>query len=116
MTAPQLAALLIVANTSIFLAGRFGLPPSLGTARPSWLPPVWVRAALPLAVAGALWSGQSWAWWAAVAMSAGMLSWMGIASCLLALGGFFTKQPRRVALFGAMAALWAGALTLLLSA
>ena len=69
MTTVQLAALLIVANSSIFLAGRFG-PPSLGMARPSWLPPVWVRAALPLAVAGGLWTGHSWVWWAAVAMSA----------------------------------------------
>ena len=115
MTTVQLAALLIVANTSIFLAGRFGSP-SLGLARPSWLPPVWVRAALPLAVAGGLWTGHSWVWWAAVAMSAGMLAWMGIASFLLTLGGFFTKQPRRVAVFGVMAALWAVSLALLLSA
>jgi len=116
MTAVQTAALLIVANTSIFLAGRFGLRPSLGIPRPFWIPSVWVRSALPLAVAGGLWFGHSWVWWAAVAMSAGMLAWMGIASCLLALGGFFTKQPRRVAVFGVMAALWAGSLALLLSA
>ena len=49
-------------------------------------------------------------------MSAGMLAWMGIASYLLVLGGFFTKQPRRVLVFGVMAALWAGSLTLLLLA
>ena len=113
--AAGIAALLIVANTAIFLAGVLGHPPS-GIARPFWLPPVWVRASIPLVVAMGLWFGQSWAWWPAVVMSAGLLAWMGIATSMLALGGFFRKQPRRAALFGVMAALWVGSLALLLSA
>ena len=85
--------------------------------RPTWLPPLWIRGAIPLAVAVALWLGQPWAWWTAVAMSAAMLAWTAVASSMLALGGFFAERTAsRSAYIGSLAVTWIGVLALLLSA
>ena len=116
MTTLRIVAMLLVANTVIFVAGVLGGGGSHGVKRPPWLPPLWIRAGSPLAVAGGLWFGQEWAWWVAVAMSAGLLVWIGVASFVLALGGFFTEDGAafRVLHFGLLAATWTIALALLL--
>ena len=116
MTTLRIVAMLLVANTAIFVAGVLGGGGSHGVKRPFWLPPLWIRAGVPLAVAGGLWLGQEWAWWVAVAMSAGLLVWTGVASFVLALGGYFTKPGAafQVLHFSLLAATWLTALALLL--
>jgi hypothetical protein len=112
-----MAAALLAVNAVI---GVIGALPNARRAdaavrRPVWLPPRWVRAAIPLAVAAGLWFRQPWAWWAAVAISAGMLAWTAIACSMLALGGFFsTRSPWRLAYVAALAVTWIGVLVLLL--
>jgi len=48
MTTTQIAAMLLVANTALFVAGAVGGGKSEGVERPRWLPPLWARAAIPL--------------------------------------------------------------------
>ncbi len=88
-----------------------------GVERPFWFLPLWIRAGIPLAVAGGLWFGQRWAWWIAVTMCAGLLLWIGVASFVLALGGYFTKEGAalRALHLGLLVATWLAALALLLS-
>ena len=109
--------MLLVVNTVMVVVGVLGGGGSDGVKRPLWLPPLWIRAGIPLAVAGGLWFGQEWAWWLAVAMSAGLLVWIGVASFVLALGGYFTKAGAgfRVLYFSLLATTWLVALALLLS-
>jgi hypothetical protein len=116
MTTLRVAAIFLVANTVIFVAGVLGGGGSDGVKRPFWLPPLWIRAGIPLAVAGGLWFGQQWAWWVAVAMTAGLLVWIGVASFVLALGGYFTKDGAafQVLHFSLLATTWLAALALLL--
>jgi hypothetical protein len=116
MTTLRIVAMLLVANTVIFVAGVLGGGGSHGVKRPFWLPPLWIRAGIPLAVAGGLWFGQEWASWIAVAMCAGLLIWSGVASFVLALGGYFTKTGAayRVLHFSLLVATWLTALALLL--
>ena len=117
MTTLRVVALLLVANTVIFVAGVLAGGGSHGVNRPFWLPPLWIRAGIPLAVAGGLWFGAEWAWWVGVAMTAGLLAWMGVASFVLALGGYFTKAGAafHVLHFSLLAATWLAALALLLA-
>jgi hypothetical protein len=118
MTTLRIVAMLLVANTVIFVTGVLGGGGSAGVKRPFWLPPLWIRAGIPLAVAGGLWFGQEWAWWVAVAMCAALLLWSGIAASVLTLGGYFTKAGAwfQVLHFSLLAATWLAALALLLSA
>ena len=113
----QAVAMLLVANTVVLVAGALGGEGSAGVKRPVWLPPLWIRAGIPLAVAAGLWFGQKWAWWLAVTMSAGMMAWIVVASFVLALGGYFTGDGAgiRVLHSGLLAATWLAALVLLLS-
>ncbi len=117
MTTLRMVAVLLVANTVIFVAGVLGGGGSDGVKRPFWLPPLSIRAGIPLVVAGGLWFGQPWAWWIAVPMCAGLLIWSGIASFVLALGGYFTEDgaASRALHFGLLVATWLAALALLLS-
>jgi len=117
MTTLRIVALLIVANTAVFVVGALGGPNSHGIQRPVWLPPLWIRTAIPLAVAGGLWFEQRWAWWIAVVMCAGLLLWIGVASFVLALGGHFTEEGAalRALHLGLMVATWLAALGLLRS-
>ena len=94
MTTLRIVALLLVANTAVFVVGALGGANSHGIQRPIWLPPLWIRTAIPLAVAGGLWFEQRWAWWIAVAMCAGLLLWIGVASFVLTLGGYFSEEVR----------------------
>ncbi len=116
MTTLRIAAMLLVANTVIFVAAVLGGGGSQGVKRPFWLAPLWIRAGVPLAVAGGLWFDQEWAWWVGVAMTAGLLAWMGVASFVLALGGYFTKPGAvfQVLYFSLLAATWLTVLALLL--
>ena len=86
----RIAALLLVANTAVFIAGMLLRGAVAGANRPIWLLPIWLRAGFPLAVAVGLWFGHRWAWWVAVAMCAVLLLWTGLASIVLAFGGYFT--------------------------
>ena len=94
MTTLRIVALLLVANTAVFVVGALGGASSHGIQRPIWLPPLWIRTAIPLAVAGGLWFEQRWAWWIAVAMCAGLLLWIGVASFVLALGATSLKRAQ----------------------
>jgi hypothetical protein len=58
MTTLRVVALLLVANTVIFVAGVLGGGGKGGLKRPFWLPPLSIRAGIPLAGAGGLWFGQ----------------------------------------------------------
>jgi hypothetical protein len=116
MTTLRIVAVLLATNTVILVAGVLGGGGTGGVKRPFWLPPLWIRAGIPLSVAGGLWFGQQWAWWIAVAMCAGLLIWSGIASFVLALGGYFTKDHAASALhLGLLVVTWLAALALLLS-
>ena|SRR5438046_1439246 len=117
MTTLRIVAVLLGANTIVFVIGVLGGGGSGGIERPWWLPSLWIRAAIPLAVAGGLWFGQPWAWWLAVAMCAGLLIWSGIASFVLALGGYFTQDGAawRTLHLGLLVITWLTALALLLS-
>jgi hypothetical protein len=117
MTTLRIVAVLLVANTAVLVMGVLGAGSSAGIERPLWRPSIWIRAGITLAVAGGLWFGQQWAWWIAVAMCAGLLIWSGIASFVLALGGYFTKDDAasRVLHLGLLVGTWLAALALLLS-
>ncbi len=117
MTRLQIAALLLVANTAVFIVGVLGGGGNAGIERPFWLPPLWIRAGIPLAVAAGLWFAQRWAWWIAVAMCGGELLWIGVASFVLALGGYFTEEGAalRALHLGLLVATWVAALAFLLS-
>ena len=118
MTTPRIVALLLVANTIVVVAGVLSGGGSRGMERPSWLLAIWIRTGVPLAVAGGLWLGQQWAWWAAVAMCAGLLLWTGIASFVLALGGYFSGKGAalKVVHFSLLVVTWLAGLGMLLSA
>jgi len=117
LTTSRIVALLLVATIVILVAGVLKGGGSAGIKRPSWFPPLWVRVALPLAVAGGLWSGQQWAWWTAVAMCLGFLIWSGTASLVLALGGYFAGAGAafRILHLSLLMGIWLTALALLLS-
>src|SRR5947208_1253115 len=114
MTTLRIVAGLLVANTIVLVIGVLVGGGSAGIDRPWWLPSVWIRAAIPLAVAGGLWFGQPWAWWLAVAMCAGLLIWIGIASIALAPGGYFTEDGAawRTLHLGLLVVTWLSALAL----
>ena len=118
MTTLRIAAVLLVANTVVFVVGVVRGGGGAGVERPFWLPPMWIRAGFPLAVAGGLWFDQPWAWWVAVAMCSGLLVWSGTASLVLALGGYFTGDGGawRSLHIGLLIGSWLVALALLLSA
>ena len=118
MTTPRIVALLLVANTIVVVAGILSGGGSRGIERPSWLPSIPVRTGIPLAVAVGLWFGQQWAWWAAVTMCAGLLLWIGIASFVLALGGYFSGEGAAVKVvhFSLLVVTWLAGLGVLLSA
>jgi hypothetical protein len=118
LTTPRIAALLLVANTVVLVTGVLKGGGSAGIKRPSWFPPFWIRVGLPLAVAGGLWYGQHWAWWTAVAMCVGLLLWSGIASLVLAFGGYFAGLGAafRILHLSLLVGTWLTALALLLSA
>ena len=110
--------MLLVANTVILVTGILKGAGSAGIERPFWVAPLWIRVGLPLAVAGGLWYGQQWAWWTAVGMCVGLLLWSGIASFVLALGGYFAGVGAglRMLHLGLLVGTWLTALALLLSA
>ena len=116
MTTLRIAAMLLVANSVILVAGVLGGGGRRRATRPIWISPLWIRAGVPIAVAGGLWVGQEWAWWAGVAMTAGLLAWMVVASFVLALGGYFTMPGAayQVLYFCLLAATWLTALAMLL--
>lgn len=117
MTAWRIAALMLIANTAVFVTGMAMGGSDAGLARPSWLPPVWIRAMVPLAVAGGLWFGHRWAWWATIVGCSVLLLWTGLASVVLGLGGYFTGEGIgfRALHFGLLVATWLAALSFLLS-
>ncbi|OLE46939.1 MAG: hypothetical protein AUG01_11245 [Candidatus Rokubacteria bacterium 13_1_20CM_2_69_58] len=117
MTTSRIVALLLVANTGVFVVGALTAGSGRSIGPPIWLPPLWLRAGIPLAVAGGLWFGQRWAWWAAIVMCAGLLLWVGVASFVLGLGGYFTEEGAalRALHLGLLVATWLAALGLLLS-
>jgi len=117
MMTPRIAAVLLVANTAVVVVGVLSAGGSVGIERPFWLPPLWVRAVIPLAVAGGLWLGKRWAWWIAVTMCGGELLWVGVASVIVALGGYFTGGGAvlRALHVGLLVGTWLAALALLLS-
>ncbi|PYR23116.1 MAG: hypothetical protein DMF98_19140 [Acidobacteria bacterium] len=116
MTTLRVVAILLVANTVILVAGVLGRGGSVDVKRPFWVPPLWIRVGIPLAVAGGLWFGQQWSWWIAVAMCGGLLIWSGIASFVLAVGGYFTEDgaASRALHVGLLVVTWLAALALLL--
>jgi hypothetical protein len=119
MTVLKMAALVLAINAAIGVIGvlTFGHRADDVVRRPTWLPPLWVRGAIPLAVAVALWFGQPWAWWVAVAMSIVMVARTTVASSMLAFGGFFAERTAsRIVYIGSLAVTWIGVLALLLSA
>lgn len=118
LTTPRIVAMLLVANTVILVTGVLKGGGSAGIKRPFWVAPLWIRVGLPLAVAGGLWYGQQWAWWTAVAMCLGLLLWSGIASLVLALGGYFAGVGAawRILYLSLLMGTWLTALILLLSA
>lgn len=112
----RIVALLLVVNTAVFVAGMAFGGAVAGADRPIWLPPVWLRAGIPLAVAVGLWFGNRWARWVAAAMCTVHLLWAGIASIVLTLGGYFTGDGVvfRAIHAGLLTGTWLAALALLL--
>ena len=117
MTTLRIVALLLLVNTAVFVLSVPRGGGAVGIERPTWLPPLWIRAGIPLIVAGGLWFGQRWAWWIAVAMCAGLPLWTGVAGFGLALGGYFAEEGAalRALHLGLLVATWLAALALLLS-
>jgi len=111
------AALLLAINTVVFVIGIALGGSSVGTGRPGWLPPVWFRAGVPLVIATGLWLGHRWAWWLAVFLCSTFLLWTGLASLMLAPGGYFGGQgaASRSVHLGMLVATWLAVLVLLLS-
>jgi hypothetical protein len=111
------AALLLVINAMVFVVGIALGGSSAGVDRPTWLPPVWFRAAAPLAVAVGLWLGHRWAWWGTVVICAVSLMWTGMASIVLTLGGYLAGEGAafRSAHLAILLLPWMAALILLLS-
>lgn len=117
LTIPRIAALLLIANSVVLLTGVISRG-TRGVDRPWWVPSIWIRVGIPIAVAGGLWYGQPWAWWTAVAMCVVLLLWTGIASLLLVPGGYFAGDGAalRVLHEGLLVGTWLTALAMLLSA
>jgi hypothetical protein len=117
MTTWRAAAVLLAINTVVFLLGIALAGSSAGADRPGWLPPVWFRAAGPLVIAAGLWLGYRWAWWLGVVMCSVLLLWTGLASLVLAFGGYFGGEgaASRTVHLSMLLATWVAALALLLS-
>lgn len=117
LTTPRIAGLLLVVNSVVLVTGIISARTG-GMARLFWLPSMWIRVGIPLAVAGGLWYGQQWAWWTAVAMCVGLVLWAGISTLVLALGGYFVGQGAtlRILHFSLLVGTWLAALVLLVSA
>jgi hypothetical protein len=117
MTTWRTAALLLALNTVVFFIGIAVGGSRAGVDRPSWLPPVWFRAGAPLLIAAGLWLGYRWAWWLAVVRCSLLLLWIGVASLILAFGGYFVAEGAalRTVHLRILLATWLAALALLLS-
>ena len=113
----RVAALLFAINAVVFVADIALRGTSPGVGRPGWLPPAWLRAAVPLVVAVGLWFGHRWVWWVGVVMCSALLVWTGLASLVLALGGYFAGEgaASRIIHLVMLIATWLAALALLLS-
>ena len=111
------AAVLLAINAVVFVVGIALSGSGSDVDRPGWLPPAWFRAAVPLIVALGLWLGHRWAWWVGVVMCSALLLWTGLASLVLALGGYFGGEgaASRTIHLAALIATWVAALALLLS-
>jgi hypothetical protein len=116
LTAWRLAALFLILSSVVFVIGLKRSDGNIGPDRPRWLPPVWIRAGMPLAVAGGLWFGQRWAWWLATVLCGAMIVWFSAAVLVLALGGYFAVQgaAARAIHLGMLLGTWLAALVLLL--
>ena len=95
MTTWRVAALLLGINAVVFVVGVALSGASPGADRPGWLPPAWFRAAVPLIVAFGLWFGHRWAWGVGIVLCFVLLLWTGLASLVLALGGYFAGPGAR---------------------
>jgi len=117
MTTWRVAALLLAINAVVFVVGVALSGASPGADRPGWLPPAWFRAAVPLIVAFGLWFGHRWAWWVGIVLCFVLLLWTGLASLVLALGGYFAGPgaASRTIHLVMLIATWLVALALLLS-
>ena len=118
MSAPQIAALLLIANSAVLVVGMRGSGPMSGNHRPGWLPPRWVRAGIPVIVAAGLFLDQTWAWWVGVVICGSFVLLHAFAGPVLAHGGFFrgTGAGYRLLHFALSLATMLGAFILLLSA
>jgi hypothetical protein len=92
MTIWRAAAVLLAINAMVFVAGIAFGGATPDVERPRWLPPVWFRAAVPLAVAVGLWLGHRWAWWTAIVMCSVEALWTAFALLFLAVGGYFAGE------------------------
>ena len=117
MTALRVAALLLVMNAAVLVAGAFAGGGGPATEGPTWLPPLWLRSSILLVVAAGLWFGLRWAWWCGVVICSALVLWIGIASLLLGLGGYFTGEGAgfRAVHLGLLLGTVLGALALLVS-
>ncbi|PYO36868.1 MAG: hypothetical protein DMD86_03960 [Candidatus Rokuibacteriota bacterium] len=117
MTALRLAALLIVVYAVVLIVGVLAAGGGPGIERPAWLPPLWLRVSVPLAVAAGLWFARNWAWWCGVAMCSGLALWSALSTLVLWLGGYFTGEGAgpRVLNLGLLLGTLLGALALLVS-
>src|SRR5262245_22927774 len=111
------AALLLGINALVFAIGIVLSGSSAGIDRPAWLPPSWIRAAVPVVVAAGLWLGHRWAWWVGVVMCVALLLWTGLASLVLGFGGYFAGEGATwgTVHLGMLVATWLTVLALLLS-
>ena len=112
----RIAAVLLAVNSVVLVIGVI-TGGGMGAKRPWWVPSIWIRAGLPLVVAGGLWYGQAWAWWTAIAMCVGLLLWTGIASVVLAFGRYFAGDGAvmRILHVTLLVGTWLTALAILLS-
>ena len=117
MMALRIAAALLAVNALVFLAGLQRGGDTQDMVRPSWLPPLWLRAAIPLVIAGGLWPGHRWAWWLAGVLCSFDVLVIGLASSMLIPTGYFTGEGSgiRAAHFGLLLGTWVARLILVLS-
>lgn len=117
MTIWRAAAVLLAINAMMFVIGIAFGGATPDVERPRWLPPVWLRAGVPLAVAAGLWLGHRWAWWSAVVMCSVLLLWTAFVLFFLVVGGYFAGEGAalRIVHVGLLLATWLAVVALLTS-
>lgn len=111
------AALLLIVNAVLLVAGVLRAGSVFEIEGPAWVPPWWLRSGFLVAIAIGLWFGARWIWWIAVGTCGMLALWSALALPLLVAGGYLIAEGAggRALHFGLSLATALGALALLLS-